>query len=247
MQAVVAGTPGRPAGASASDGVQEFDVARDTTTIETRGGMIQRLRWPLLIGGPVVVLALVAWFVLTGGRYQSTDDAYVQAARTAVSASISGRIVDLEVHDNQPVKAGQVLFRLDDRDYKNALAQAEAQLAVVRLQVQTERASSGQQAAAVEVAQTAVAYADKRVGARTGTGWRRRRLSATAGPSGRRRPRCAGPAGRGPATGRGRQADRWRQWSHRRPSHGDAGQGRVRPRPRSTKATPPWSPPRTAS
>ena len=142
---------------------RSLDVARDTATIETRSGTMQRLRWPLLIGGPVVVLALVAWFVLTGGRYQSTDDAYVQAARTAVSASISGRIVDLEIHDNQPVKAGQVLFRLDDRDYKNALAQAEAQLAVVRLQVQTERASSGQQAAAVEVAQTAVAYADKQL------------------------------------------------------------------------------------
>ncbi len=136
-------------------------MARDSANTETGSGLIQRLRWPLLVGGPVVVLALVAWFVLTAGRYQSTDDAYVQAARTAVSASISGRIVDLQVQDNQPVKAGQVLFRLDDRDYKNALAQAEAQLAVVRLQVQTERASYGQQTASVQVAQTAAAYADK--------------------------------------------------------------------------------------
>jgi membrane fusion protein (multidrug efflux system) len=123
--------------------------------------MIQRLRWPLLISGPVVILAIVAWFVLTGGRYQTTDDAYVQAARTAVSASISGRIIDLEVQDNQSVKAGQVLFRLDDRDYRNAIAQAEAQLAMVRLQVQTQRASYGQQEASVQVAQSAVAYADK--------------------------------------------------------------------------------------
>ncbi len=136
-------------------------MARDSTSVEGRSGVIQRLRWPLLIGGPVVILAIVAWFVLTGGRYQSTDDAYVQAARTAVSASISGRIVDLEVQDNQPVKAGQVLFRLDDRDYRNAIAQAEAQLAVVRLQVRTERASYGQQEASVQVAQSAAAYADK--------------------------------------------------------------------------------------
>lgn len=136
-------------------------MARDSADIETKSGLIQRWRWPLLVGGPVVVLALVAWFVLTGGRYESTDDAYIQAARTAVSASISGRIVDLQVQDNQVVKAGQVLFRLDDRDYKNALAQAEAQLAVARLQVQTERASYGQQSASVEVAQTAAAYADK--------------------------------------------------------------------------------------
>ncbi len=141
-------------------------MARDSANIETKNGdaksgLMQQLRWPLLIGGPVVILAVVAWFVLTGGRYQTTDDAYVEAARTAVSASVSGRIIDMEVSDNQPVKAGQVLFRLDDRDFKNAVAQAEAQLAVARLQVQTERASYGQQTAAVQVAQTAVAYADK--------------------------------------------------------------------------------------
>lgn len=136
-------------------------MARDSAEIETKSSLIQRWRWPLLVGGPVVVLALVAWFVLTGGRYETTDDAYVQAASTAVSASISGRIVDMAVHDNQAVKAGQVLFRLDDRDYKNALAQAEAQLAVARLQVQTERAAYGQQSASVQVAQTAAAFADK--------------------------------------------------------------------------------------
>ena len=136
-------------------------VARDIPMTETANGLARRLRWPLLIGGPVLVLAVVGWFVLTGGRYQSTDDAYVQAARTGVSASVSGRIVDLEVQDNQPVKAGQVLFRLDDRDFKAAVDQAQAALAVARLQVQTERASSAQQAAVVQQAQNAVAYADK--------------------------------------------------------------------------------------
>lgn len=114
-----------------------------------------------MIGGPVVVLAAVAWFVLTSGRYQTTDDAYVQAARASVSASVSGRIVDMQVQDNQPVKAGQVLFRLDDRDFKNAVAQAEAQLAAARLQVETSRASVGSQTASVQQAQGAVAYADR--------------------------------------------------------------------------------------
>jgi membrane fusion protein (multidrug efflux system) len=121
----------------------------------------QTLRWPLLIGGPLIVIAVVAWFVLTGGRSQSTDDAYVQADRTAISANISGRVVEVDVTDNQAVKKGQVLFRLDDRDYKAALAQAKAQLADARLQVQTARATSGQQNAAVQVAQDAVAYANR--------------------------------------------------------------------------------------
>ena len=135
-------------------------MARDLPNAEAKTGLGQHLRWPLLIGGPVVVLAIVGWFVLTGGRYQGTDDAYVQAARTAVSASISGRIVELDVSDNQPVKKGQVLFRIDDRDFKNAVAQAQAQLAVAKLNVQTERASSSQETASVQVAQTALAYAN---------------------------------------------------------------------------------------
>ena len=48
----------------------------------------QHLRWPLLIGGPVIVIAIVAYFLLTGGRYQATDDAYVMAARTPISANV---------------------------------------------------------------------------------------------------------------------------------------------------------------
>ena len=121
----------------------------------------ERLRWPLLLGGPALVIGVVAWFVLTGGRYQSTDDAYVQAARTPISANVSARVVELDIHDNQPVKKGEVLFRLDDRDFKVALAQAEAALAAARLQVKTERASAGQQDAAVKVAEEAVAYAGR--------------------------------------------------------------------------------------
>jgi membrane fusion protein (multidrug efflux system) len=119
------------------------------------------LRWPLLIGGPVIVIAVVAWFVLTGGRYQSTDDAYVQAARTPISANVSARVVELDVKDNQQVHKGDVLFRLDDRDFKVALSQAEAALAAARLQVETQRDTAGQQDAAIRVAQDAVDYANR--------------------------------------------------------------------------------------
>jgi membrane fusion protein (multidrug efflux system) len=70
-------------------------------------------------------------------------------------------VVELDVKDNQPVHKGDVLFRLDDRDFKVALAQAEAALAAARLQVRTERATTGQQTAAIRVAQDAVSYADR--------------------------------------------------------------------------------------
>ena len=124
------------------------------------------LRWPLLIGGPLIVVAGIAWFVLTGGRSQSTDDAYVQADRTPISANVSARVVELDVHDNQPVHKGDMLFRLDPRDFKVAVEQAAAALAAARLQVQTERATAGQQDAAVHVAQDALDYANRELGRR---------------------------------------------------------------------------------
>jgi membrane fusion protein (multidrug efflux system) len=129
---------------------------------ETGGKSIgSRLRWPLLIGGPLIVIAVAAWFILTGGRYQSTDDAYIQAARTPISANVSARVVELDVKDNQTVKQGDVLFRLDPRDFKVAVEQAEATLAAARLQVKTERATAGQQDAAIRVAQDALSYANR--------------------------------------------------------------------------------------
>jgi len=64
---------------------------------------------------------------LTTGRYlESTDDAYVKADSTIVAPKVSGYIAEVLVSDNQPVKAGQVLARIDDRDFEAALAQARA-------------------------------------------------------------------------------------------------------------------------
>lgn len=131
--------------------------ANEPTT--RRRGWLQRLRWPLMIG--VVVLAcLVGLYVyLTGGRYQSTDDAQVGGARVSIAPSISGRVVELDVRDNQLVKAGQLLFRLDPRPFQTAYDQAAANLASARLQVDQLKANYRQREADVKDAQAAVAYA----------------------------------------------------------------------------------------
>src|SRR5712675_814703 len=64
---------------------------------------------------------------LTTGRYlESTDDAYVKADSTIIAPKVSGYIAEVLVGDNEPVKAGQVLARIDDRDFEAALAQARA-------------------------------------------------------------------------------------------------------------------------
>ncbi|MFI4934659.1 MAG: HlyD family secretion protein [Caulobacterales bacterium] len=124
-------------------------------------GWARRFRWPLMIGGPLLILLIVAFFVLTGGKSQSTDDAYVQAARVPISASIGGRVTELDVKENQPVQAGQVLFRLDVRDFAATMDQSRAQLAAARLQVDSLRAVYQQQLASLKTARETAAFADR--------------------------------------------------------------------------------------
>ncbi|MBU6471079.1 MAG: HlyD family secretion protein, partial [Alphaproteobacteria bacterium] len=72
----------------------------------------------------VALGALVSW--LMGGRYVSTDDAYVQAAKLMVSTDVSGLVQDVDVKEGQVVKKGQILFRLDPKPFRIALANAVA-------------------------------------------------------------------------------------------------------------------------
>jgi membrane fusion protein (multidrug efflux system) len=118
----------------------------------------QRVRLPLMLAGPIVVLLAAGWWYLTSGRYVSTDDAYVQAARTMVSADVSARVVAVEVRDNQRVAKGQVLFRLDDRNYRIAVGDAKAQLAAARLQVKALQATYGQKLADMKAAEENYAF-----------------------------------------------------------------------------------------
>src|SRR5262249_37923572 len=80
---------------------------------------------------PTPAAAAGGWFgydYWTTGRYlESTDDAFVKADHMAIAPKISGYVSDVLVQDNQPVKAGQVLARIDDRDFRAALAQAQAE------------------------------------------------------------------------------------------------------------------------
>src|SRR5579859_7014564 len=94
------------------------------------------LRLALMFALPVVVVIAGTGWYLTAGRYVSTDDAYVQADTVAVSSDVAGRVVGIDVKDNQHVTAGQVLIRLDQRPFRAAEEQAKAQLASARLQVE---------------------------------------------------------------------------------------------------------------
>lgn len=100
----------------------------------------------LLCVGAVVVVA-AGWSMALSSGVTSTDNAYVRGDVTSLAAKVAGYVTALEVKDNQTVQAGDVLFRIDDRDYRARLAQAvanvkaaQARLADVDAQTQHQRA-----------------------------------------------------------------------------------------------------------
>ena len=103
--------------------------------------MSKRLRPWALIGVPVLVLlgALIVW--LQGGRYASTENAFVKADITQVASEVPGRIIDVRIRDHAVVKAGDVLFRLDPAPYQLALARAEAETDSARAAVEQLKVS----------------------------------------------------------------------------------------------------------
>lgn len=85
------------------------------------------VRRMLFAGGAVVLAAIVGLFVYFHNR-ETTDDAQVDGHITPMASKVYGRVEQVLVEDNQPVKAGQVLVKIDPRDYQAALDQAKASL-----------------------------------------------------------------------------------------------------------------------
>jgi membrane fusion protein, multidrug efflux system len=94
-----------------------------------------RIRWGLFALLPLVLL-VGAYLYVSGGQVMSTDDAYVQAERVGISTDVSGIVQDVAVKDNQHVEAGQVLYRLDPRQFQIALDNAKANLAETALSIE---------------------------------------------------------------------------------------------------------------
>ncbi|MGH7113802.1 MAG: HlyD family secretion protein [Stellaceae bacterium] len=126
--------------------------------ISRRRSWRQRLRLPLMLLGPVIVLLAAGWWYVTTGRYISTDDAYVDAARTSISNEVSGRVAEVDVRDNQRVKAGQVLFTVDQRSFRIAVEEAKAQLASIKLQIEAMKATYRQKKADAAATEATLVY-----------------------------------------------------------------------------------------
>ena len=112
--------------------------------------------------GRAAIIGLAAagefgWNYWTVGRFHvSTDDAYLQADTTVIAPKVSGYLRDVLVADNQPVKAGQPLARIDDRDYAVAVQQAKADVIAAQADVANVEANLDEQQAVIDQARATV-------------------------------------------------------------------------------------------
>jgi len=93
---------------------------------------MNRKRLGALLCALAAGLSLAGWAWARAGAAASTDNAYVRGDIVSLAPKVGGYVVAVEVRDNQAVAAGDVLFRIDDRDYRARLAQAEANVAAAR-------------------------------------------------------------------------------------------------------------------
>ena len=121
-------------------------------------GLRERLRLPLMIGAPVIAGVVALYFYMASVGYESTDDAYLRAAQVSVSPNVSGRVIAVDVHDNQPVRRGQTLIRLDERPYRIAVEDAQARVANARLQIESLKATYWQRVADLNSARSTLEY-----------------------------------------------------------------------------------------
>ncbi len=115
------------------------------------------------------------------GHFASTDDAFIAARQFTIAPKVSGYITAVPVTDNQHVAAGDVIARIDDRDYRTALAQAEAQVAAaeasienIDAQLAVQQAEVAQSGAQVQQQQARLTYAEQqstRYGTLARDGW----------------------------------------------------------------------------
>jgi membrane fusion protein (multidrug efflux system) len=115
------------------------------------------LRWVLFLLLPIVLIGAGYWYI-TSGTSMYTEDAYVDADQVGLSTDVSGLVKEVDVAENQHVTAGQVVSRLDPEPFQYKLDEAQAQLGVVRENLNNLKANYRQIHAQIKQAQDQIAY-----------------------------------------------------------------------------------------
>jgi membrane fusion protein (multidrug efflux system) len=135
--------------------------ASDRVAATPRKTVRERLRRPLMLALPILLAALGAGYYLVEEPYAWTNDAFVRAAKITLNARVAGQAIEIAVRDNQRVRQGQVLFRIDPEPYQIAVDQAEARLASARIQIDGLKATYRQQQAELQSAKDSAAYDER--------------------------------------------------------------------------------------
>jgi membrane fusion protein (multidrug efflux system) len=137
---------------------------------QPRTSVLRRRPIVSAIGAVLLASALGGGYLYVdhAGHFQSTDDAFIAARQSSLAPKVSGYLTAVPVTDNQHVAGGDVVARIDDRDYRIALEQAEAQVAAARAsienidaQLDVQRAQISANQAQVDQAQAALVFAEQ--------------------------------------------------------------------------------------
>jgi membrane fusion protein, multidrug efflux system len=133
-------------------------------------GLLRRRPVLYAIGAMLLAVAVAGGYIYLdyAEHFESTDDAFIAARQTALAPKVAGFVTSVPVTDNDHVAAGDVIARIDDRDYRIALNQAEAQVAAAQAsienidaQLQVQQAQIAANEAQVEQAQAALVFAEQ--------------------------------------------------------------------------------------
>lgn len=161
--------PDSPAAELSELAVRAEEEQPEASGKERRNGLLRR-RSVLAIGAMLLAAALGGGYLYLdyAEHFQSTDDAFIAARQSALAPKVSGYITAVPVSDNEHVAAGDVIARIDDRDYRIALDQAEAQVAAAQAsienidaQLQVQQAQISANEAQVEQAQAGLVFAQQ--------------------------------------------------------------------------------------
>jgi len=132
-----------------------------SATVKPARSIRERLRRPLMLALPILLAVFGAAYYLVEEPYVTTDDAFVRAAKITLNARVAGQAVEIAVRDNQHVRQGQVLFRIDPEPYQIAVDQADARLRSARIQINSLKATYRQQQAELESARDTAVFDER--------------------------------------------------------------------------------------
>jgi membrane fusion protein (multidrug efflux system) len=164
----------------------EYQARFEPTKTRTASDNRQRRKRLLMILAAVVLVAGAvygAYWYAVGRHFESTNDAYLGADSVTIAPKVAGYVTEVAVGDNQQVKAGDVLVRIDPRDYQTALASATADLENARATAANIDAQLKEQQATIAQAQAAVDFSQQEFSryselARSGAGSAQRQQQA---------------------------------------------------------------------